>query len=282
MTFISTVIAKQGIILSADSKELVQGGQLLWNDFADLFKLKNSNEDDTTPCISPTEIKEKFIVNSQLTKGRVKSTDRGKKIFPLGTHSAILISGNANPGGQEYPITIKNIRNKVSTSGDNSLNNIVQTTFMELQGLLTGDTSDGKHETELLVCGLDEAENKFKVFRFLFNDKAIMDANGNPEKTATGGWVKEKVFVQFERNVLLNTAGWTSYVGELGVLNQHNFEIDLPQAFELSKRIMNLVVTIENISNEITGIGGKIYHAAITKDGFFWVDSETDVMNLLT
>jgi hypothetical protein len=35
------------------------------------------------------------------------------------------------------------------------------------------------------------------------------------------------------------------------------------------------------ISHEITGIGGKILYAVITKEGFQWVNTEADVMNLI-
>ncbi|MBI4947229.1 MAG: hypothetical protein HY840_12615 [Bacteroidetes bacterium] len=281
MTFISSVIAKQGIILAADSKELIQGGQLLWKDFDDILKLKNTNEDDTKFCISPKEIKDKFKENAQLTDGRVKSTDGAKKIFQLGSHSAILISGNANPAGQEYSEIIERIKSKVSSSGDNSFQKIIETTFAELSAILTVDISDDKHQTEFLVCGFDEADSKFKVYRFAFTDKLVMDEEGNAKRTATGGLIKEKIFKQFERNVLLNTSGWTDFVGELGTINNLSLEIELSQAFELSKKIMDLVVAIESIRHSITGIGGKIYFAAITADGFFWVNSETDVMNLL-
>jgi len=279
MTFISTVIARQGIILSADSKELVQGGQLMWKDFDEILKQKNTNEDDTTISISPKEITDKFKNNAQLTKGRVKSTDGARKLFQIGTHSAILLSGVANPNGQEFSTIIQTIRDSVQTSTDSSFANILNTTFSIIYPLITADTSDDKHQSEYLFCGLDEIDNKFKVFRFFFNDKIRMDANGQSEKNATGGWIKDKYFHKTERTALLNTSGWTNYIGELGTINQEGLNIDLPEAFRLSKNIMDLVVTIENISNVITGIGGRIYHAAITKDGFYWVDTETEVMN---
>jgi hypothetical protein len=281
MTFISTVIAKQGIILSADSKELVQGGQLMWKDFDDILKSKNTTEDDTTESISPIEIKEKFKENALLTKGRVKSTDGAKKIFQIGSHSAILLSGVANPSGQDFSTIIQTIRDAVQTSLDTSITNILNITYLTIESLIIADTSDDKYQSEYLFCGMDELDNKFKVFRFCFQDKFKMDASGNIEKDANGQIIREKYFSKYERNVLLNTSGWTNYVGELGTINQVNLAIELPQAFDLSKKIMDLVVTIENISNEITGIGGRIYYAAISKDGFFWVDSEAEVMNLI-
>ena len=281
MTFISTVVAGQGIILTADSKELVQGGQLMWKDFAEILKQKNTNEDDITESISPKEITDKFKANAQLAKGRVKSTDGAKKIFQIGSHSAILLSGIANPNGQEFSTIIQTIRDNVETSADNSFINILNTTFSIIDPLISADTSDNKHQSEYLFCGLDESDNKFKVFKFFFNDKVRMDAIGQPEKNADGSWIKDKYFHKIERTALLNTSGWTSYIGELGTINQVGLDVDLSQAFQLSKNIMNLVVTIENISNVITGIGGRVYYAAITKNGFFWVDTETEVMNLI-
>jgi hypothetical protein len=281
MTFISAVIARQGIILTADSKELVQGGQLLWKDFDDLIQQKNSHEDDTTLCIAPKEITDKFKGNAQLSKGRVKSKDGAKKLFQIGTHTAILISGVANPSGHEFATIIEQIKNTLTISNDYTFINTLKTTFSILDPLITADTSDDKSQSEYLFCGLDDSDNSFKVFRFFFNDRVRMDANGNPQKNPDGSWIKDKYFHKVERTVLLNTSGWTNFVGELGTINQVSLTLDLPQAFLLSKNIMDLVVTIENISNEITGIGGRIFCAAITKDGFVWVDTETEVMNLL-
>jgi len=42
-----------------------------------------------------------------------------------------------------------------------------------------------------------------------------------------------------------------------------------------------LAVTIEEISHEIIGIGGNIIYAVITENGFQWVNSEADIMNLI-
>lgn len=281
MTFISTVISRQGIVLSADSKELVQGGQLMWKDFDDILKSKNITENNTEESISPKEITDKFKANAQLTKGRVKSKDGAKKIFQIGQHSAILLSGVANPSGQEFSIIIQTIKDEITSSDDTSFDSILNITYSTIEPLIVADTSDDKHQSEYLLCGLDEQDNKFKVFRFCFQDKIKMNTNGKPEKDTNGQVIRKKYFGKYERNVLLNTSGWTNYIGELGTINNANLDIELPQAFDLSKRIMDLVVTIENISNEITGIGGKIYYAAITKDGFFWVDSEAEVMNLI-
>ena len=281
MTFISTIISRQGILLSADSKELVQGGQLMWKDFDEILNQKNTKENETLECISPKEITDKFKANAQLTKGRVKSTDGAKKIFQIGNHSAILLSGIANPGGQEFSTIIQTIKKSIQASSIITFNNILNTTFSIIEQLIEADKSEDKHQSEYLFCGLDENDDKFKVYRFFFNDKYRMDANGGTEKNADGNLITDKYFHKTERSILLNNSGWTNYIGELGSINQVDLNIDLHQAFQLSKNIMDLVVTIENISQKITGIGGRIYYAAITKEGFFWVNSETDVMNLL-
>jgi hypothetical protein len=280
MTFISTVIAKQGIILSADSKELVQGGQLIWKDFDAFLQQKGLKDEDMTPSISPKEITDIFQASSNSSKGRVKSFDGAMKIFQIGSHSAILLSGIANPNGQEFSTLIQRIKDNLAALSDNSFNTILEITFSTIESVISADTSEDKFQSEYLFCGFDESTDTFRVVRFFFNQRWKMDENGQPKKDEKGITIKEKYFAKAENSVFLNTSGWTHYVGELGSLNHAQPVANLRQAFELSKRIIDLVVTIENITNQITGIGGKIYHAVITKEGFFWVNTEADVMNL--
>jgi|GEM_PF-5505814 hypothetical protein len=281
MTYISTVIAKQGIILSADSKETVEGGHLLWDHFDEILKRHDLNEDDEKERISPKEIKDKFKEVAQKTGGRVKSTDGAKKIFQIGSHTALLVAGKANPAGKNYEVIVGEIKDALMKPENKSFTNILNITFAGIEKYINNDTSDGIYETELIFCGLDEKDNKFKVFRFLFNDRYFYDEKKKIKVGDDGKPLVEKFFGRGERTQMLNTGGWTKIVSELGILNSLHLEIELTQAFELSKRIMDLVVTIESIMNSVPGIGGKIYYAAITEKGFYWIESEADIMNLL-
>ncbi len=280
MTFISAIIAKEGVVVSTDSKELLQGGNLLWQDFDDILQKKGTDEEDQKECISPFEITEKFKASAQINKGRIRSIDGATKIFQIGTHSVILVAGAANPSGKEFEAIIDEIKKLIDISSNNTLSNIKDITFSTIEKYISQDKSEDRFSSEYLFCGYDIEENRFKVIKFFFNDKRVME-NGQFVKDENGKYIEEKYFMHYDTNQILNTAGWKEYVGELGVFNHQMKSISIVQAFRLSKNIMNLVVTIEEIVNKITGIGGRNYTAIIIKSGFFWVDSETQVMNLM-
>jgi len=277
MTFIATIITKEGIVLSADSKELIQGGQLLWDDFDEILKKKNIEENSEELLISPKEIQEKFKAQSKINSGRVKSFDGAKKIYKINKHFAILIAGKANPGGQNYNITIEQIDKAINNSGDYSFDNCLDITFKKIEELLEKD-GDEKFESENLFCGYDTLNNNFRLFKFFFNTKREMQ-NGNFKKDENGNFIETKYLKKIELKQALTTGGWVSCIRDLGEFNQINPSLDLKQGFLLIEKIMKLAVTIEEVTQSITGIGGKIYYAIITKQGFFWINGEVDIMN---
>lgn len=283
MTFISSVTTQEGIILAADSMELIQGGELKWTDFAEIIEEKGVPDDSTDPCISPKELLDKFAANAQVLKGRIRSFDGAKKLFQISSHCAILISGIANPNGIEFSQIIEMVKAAVNASDDKSFEAILNITFNTIEPIITRDPSDDqdKATVKYLFCGLDEITNQFKVFMFFFNDRYLLDEYQKPIRNEQGMPTKVKYFEKSNQTQLLNTAGWTQYIGELGTLNRADLNISLAEAFELSEKIMDLVVTIENVTHKVTGIGGKIFYAAITKKGFHWINTETDVMNIL-
>lgn len=277
MTFIASTLTTEGIVLTADSKELISGGQLLWKDFDDILLLKKEDEDSENFSISPKEIKEKFIANSKITNSRVMSIDSAQKLFKITDHTAILIAGKANPGEQEFETSIKEIIELIDKSGEMTFDNSLKITFEYIESLFAKDNEE-KYESENIFCGYDSVSESFKVIRFFFADKLVME-NGTAKKDKDGRTIKTKIFSKSESKSILQTGGWTKCINELGEFNITNPSINLRQGFLLLNRIMNLAVTIEEITQKITGIGGKIYYAIITKKGFAWVDSEADIMN---
>ena len=56
--------------------------------------------------------------------------------------------------------------------------------------------------------------------------------------------------------------------------------ITLEHAFDLSKNLMDLVITVERISNRIPGVGGTIRYGVVAAGGFKYIDGRTDVLNI--
>lgn len=278
MTFISAVIATQGLILTADSKELVEGGHFFWEDFEGLLGEKGKSDESEDECISPKEITEIFQQGGKKIKGRVKSTDRGKKLFQINHHTALLTAGTANPGGKEFPEIVKEIQQKIDNSHDNSLNNVVKIISDNLNELKPCEQDSS---STYLVCGFDKSDATFKVYRLeCYCKKMWLDKDGKPQKDSNGQPICDKELSNCRSESVINVAGMVGFHFQR-FCSEVEKNPDLLQAFELSKRLMDLVVTVESISHSITGIGGRIYFAAITENGFSWVNTETDVQNLL-
>ena len=279
MTLITSIRTKNGILLSADSKELTSGGNLLWADFDDILKLKNEDENSENQCISPKEITDKFKANSQINRGRIKSKNGARKIFKLNDFSALLIAGLANPNNIEFPEIIREINQIQIDNSDYSLDFVIETSFNKLKEYLDLDSRDGKFESEYFLCGFDNVTCEFKIYRFWFNDKYIME-NGKPKLDEKNVPLREKYFAKRESNEMLNISGWTNYLRDLTTLNQLGLEISFEKAYSLNSAIMNLAIQMENTSQDVTGIGGKIYKAIIDKNGFKWINDERDIYDL--
>lgn len=278
MTFISSIKTNQGIVLSADSKELLQGGYLLWEDFQKLLNKKSETENSQNNCICPNELNELFQSRSLLTKGRIRSIDGVKKIFQITNHIAILISGKANPGGQEFSTTVSTIKNKINTERISDFNEIVEAIFEETKIQFQKDKDD-KLDSEHIICGYDLGADVFKVFKLDFRDKFTPDGNGGWLKDKDGNTIREKVLYKTEFKQVLTTGGMTNCIRELSEFNSKNPSLTLDQAFNLSKQILKLAVTIEEYTELIPAIGGQIYFATITKKGFCWLAENESILN---
>ncbi|RZK42678.1 MAG: hypothetical protein EOO90_06465 [Pedobacter sp.] len=280
MTYISAIKTTEGIVFSADSKELLAGGLFLWEDFQELVAAKSTTEKSVKKLFSAKDIHQLIQKRSQLIAGRIRSTDRGLKLFNIGDTCALAVAGKANPGGKEWPEIISLIENEVGASDEDTLTNIIETTFKIVGGLFKKDGAE-KFTAETLIGGYDRTTNQFVLYRFYFAERFKLHANGDIKLDKKGKPMKERTFSKVLRDDKLSTGGWTTFVSELGNFNRLPVSINLQQGFRLAQRITELAVVIEDIQNEVPGIGGPIRYAVIVKKGFFWVSSEAEALNCL-
>jgi len=283
MTLIASVKTRQGIVMCADSKEITKGGQLLWTDYEPLLRAKGLSDESEEISISPKEIADIFkktIMESD--EGRLKSTDTGLKLFMIDHFSALLTSGTANPGGMEFTDIVTEIRSKIDSESFKSFESSLAITFDYLTQVFEKD-SEEKFKSQLIFCGYDGIIKKYRTFVFWFSFRRLVDEHGKDKTDEKGFPLQERVFIkkEIEENTPLAIKGWVNCLSSLGEFNQNPPTMTLLQGFKLIKRIMELAVTIEEISHEITGIGGNIIYAVITEKGFQWVNSEADIMNLI-
>jgi hypothetical protein len=283
MTLIASIKTNQGIVMCADSKEITKGGQIMWTDYEPLLKAKGLSDESEEVAISPKEIADIFRKKiNESDEGRIKSTDTGLKLFKIDNFSALLTSGTANPGGNEFTDIIKEIHIKIDTENEKSFDTSLSITFNHLVQVFEKD-GDEKLQSQLIFCGYDKGAAKFRTFIFWFNLRRFYDDQGNFKKNDQGGFLEERYLAnkEIEDETPLTIKGWVNCLSSLGEFNQNPPKMNLLQGFKLIKRIMELAVTIEEISHDITGIGGTILYAVITEKGFQWVNSESDIMNLI-
>jgi hypothetical protein len=278
MTFILTIKTDKGIILAADSKELLQGGYLQYDDFSRLLKKKHLKENSRKPSLSPAEIGALIQKRSKLTGGRIRSIDGAKKIFRVTDDTAILIAGKADPGGKDFAKTIKKIQQEVSKSPLISFDDILRKIFSGIETLFENDADD-KLDSQYIFCGYDKNTHRFRTIKFFFDDKVISDGQNGWVKNSDGSLKKVKYFRKAEDPQILVSGGLTQYIRELAEFNKTNASMSLTQAFEVCQKVLDLAVTLENIVHKIPAIGGEISYAMITENGFTWIINETDILN---
>jgi hypothetical protein len=281
MTLIAAIKTRQGIVMTADSKEMVQGGQLLWTDFETILRSRSLDEDSDQPAISPADLKEVFRTTAQANdNGRIKSTDTGLKLFKLTEFTGLSTTGTANPGGLEFSQVVTNIQSKLEHIG-HSFELICDTAFNCFAELFEAD-GENKYKNMIIFCGYDQQQNVFRSFVFFYNQRWVADGLGGFKRDENGRNLNEFYFhkqeIDNDRPLILK--GWVNCLQSLESYNQAAPDISLIQGFTLLQKIMELGVTIEEITHEVTGIGGKILFAVITKTGFCWIESEADIRNL--
>ncbi|QQL49905.1 hypothetical protein [Mucilaginibacter ginkgonis] len=281
MTLIAAIKTRQGIVMTADSKEMIQGGQLLWSDFETILQAKSLHEDFEQPAISPAELKELFRTTAQANdNGRIKSMNTGLKLFKLTEFTGLSTTGTANPGGLEFSQIIVNIQSKLKST-DLSLDEICDIAFNYFENLFETD-GENRFKNNIIFCGYDWQKEIFRSFVFYYNEKRVLDCKGGFKLDVNRVPVTKRFFykqeVNDDRPLILK--GWVGCLQSLDTYNQKAPNIDLIQGFILLNKIMELGVTIEEISHVITGIGGKILYAVITKEGFRFVENEADVRNI--
>ncbi len=281
MTFISAIKASGGIVVAADGLELRQGGTILWQHFDEILKAKNISEDETTEKISPAELKEKFRLYGQEIGNRIVSFDIAKKLFKITDNSCLQIAGMADLNGKTVDELVKEAVSVIETGGNFSYNNcenIIKKTF---EDNLKADAANNM-TTELIYSGLNEATTSFEFSHIKWEKDWVRDGSGRPQRDAGGRVIEDWYFRKINNQTAwFCIAGWTNYLDDFDKIN-HTVKtpITLEQAFDFSKSLMDLVVTVEKISNKIPGVGGTVRYGVITATGFKYIDGKTDILNL--
>jgi hypothetical protein len=280
MTFISSIVTKEGILLASDSFELTQGGMLIWDDFVEILASKGVGEDDTVACISPVDIANKFKETAQKRNSRIKNKGGAVKTFKLSDNSALQVAGNVVINGKEISEIVSEINTAFITSSTSDAEQLKIIAYNILKENIEKDSSDSA-EYEFIFSVFNPADVSFNSCKFFLentflrddNNRVIMD--GNQPKMGN-------VFICGSFRNWFNIAGWVNFFREMNNLNTvySDCPFSLIQAFDISESLMQLVVNMEASLNEIPGIGGVIQYSIITKDGFKYISSKSDILNL--
>ncbi len=281
MTFISAIKASKGIVVAADGLELRQGGTILWQHFDEILKAKSLSEDDTTDKISPAELKEKFKTYGEEIGNRIVSFDVAKKLFKITNNSCLQIAGMADLNNKTVDVLVGEAVLAIETSGNLSYSNcesIIKKTF---EDNLRADASNNM-TTELIYSGINEATTLFEFSHIKWEKDWVRDDSNRPQRDASGNVVQDWFFRKVNHpSAWFCIAGWINYLDDFDKIN-HTIKtpITLEHAFDLSKNLMDLVITVERISNRIPGVGGTIRYGVVAAGGFKYIDGRTDVLNI--
>ncbi len=281
MTFISAIKAKNGIIVVADGLELKQGGTILWQHFDEILKARDLSENDTADKIAPAEIKEKFRSYGEEIGNRIVSYDVAKKLFKITEDSCLQIAGMADINNKTVDDIVKEIISEIEISGNLEYGNCETIIKKAFEDNLRADATND-HSTELILSGINRETGHFEFSHIKWDKDIVRASSGKPQLNADGKMYQEWFFRKINPpSTWFCIAGWINYLDDFDKIN-HTIKtpITLEQAFDLSKNLMDLVITVEKISNRIPGVGGTVRYGVITAGGFKYIDGRTDVLNI--
>lgn len=281
MTFISAFRTPKGIVVASDSLELKQGGVILWQHFDEILRAKSISEDDTTDKISPFELKEKFRTYGDEIANRIASFDGAKKIFKITDTSCLQIAGMADINNKTVDEIVIEVTTSITNSGNSDYSNCENLIKQIFEGHLKADTKND-NSTELIYSGIDQTNGLFEFSHIKWEKDWVRGSDGRPQLDGSGKHHQDWFFKKVNHpSAWFCIAGWTSYLGDFDKINHVlKTPITLEQAFDLSKSLMDLVVTVEKISNKVPGVGGTIRFGIITSLGFKFIDSKSDILNI--
>jgi hypothetical protein len=206
MTFITSFIASNGIVVAADSLELIQGGMIKWEHFDEILKAKNLSDEDKTDKISPFEIREKFRLYHEETKGRITNFDGAKKIFKITDTSCLLIAGKADIGAKTVDEIVDETISAIKTVGSQEVSisaNIIKDVF---EKHITAETEIDR-TTELIYSGINQSTGLFAFVHIKWEQDIVRDDKGVPKLNDKGRPYQDWVFKRVNPSTLLNKCG---------------------------------------------------------------------------
>ncbi len=106
MTFISSVIAKEGVAIISDSLVTTSHPVIEFNDFVKFFESKSKKTKNSSIKLDPKEIVDLFETKPHHTK------DFEEKLFEYDKYTAITTAGSANINGKRIKDIIEEIKDK--------------------------------------------------------------------------------------------------------------------------------------------------------------------------
>lgn len=307
MTFIASVVAKNGVVVITDSFVTSSLPTIQFPEFWAYYQRKKS--ESTTDQI-PLQLNDIFNL---FQRRPVHTKDYEDKLFQFGQFSAITTTGAAELNGRKISDIIEEIRDKLIGNPAytkksielkvkafiHELNRIVAThisTYKQFEGVrfLYTNYNPKLRKTSIFrinvnSCNEQDLNNtKFKICDFTPSiegtEYVVTDGQNNlTENVLTGDYFKlrrltdkllDKISQDFKIEIPPNYS--SDLIGDsnfsddfLGDYQQTKLShLSLQQAVDLAMLLMRLEIDFQKYTKDIPTVGGNIRLAIIDKDGF--------------
>lgn len=308
MTFIASVVAKDGVAIIADSLVTTSMYVIEMQSFNDYVRSKNTGDENAQISLDMTEISNLFTLKPSHTK------DYEDKLFKYDDYTAITTAGNA----QINDLHIREIvDNKVKLNGQNAnfltmpleekiadfcsylTNNIkehlqkysrIDTTVFIFTHFVAEENRTIIYKIETNQASKDDLQDENFVFVPIPSEQKSLKVvsegqNRIAEKILLGGFgtiyeVVPKIIKKIAADYKLEVD--TKYITDIvdfcmteEVLSEVNVirltELSLQQAVELASLLMKIEIAFQKYTRNIPTVGGVIKVAYINRDGFKFV-----------
>ncbi len=311
MTFIASVIAKEGVAVIADSLVTSMRPVLEFNDFINYIDQKLNNGQPVK--IDPGEVFKLFEIKPSHTK------DYEDKLFQYGKYGAITTAGNASINGQRIKKLVQKAHKVLKPSDRGDLASI-EKKVKDLTGFVTDEVkvflskNNSISTTVLLYTTYSRLLNKVFVYKINVNatkDSALDDPDyefvtvsleSNSMSVVCEGQNRQSERLLLgDFNVLFEKLPYivkrvakdfnipeeritNEYLSDLlhdnTIMTQESIndikmfrlrDLSLQQAVDLANLLMRIEIDIQKYTENIPSVGGVIKLAVIDNDGFRFI-----------
>lgn len=311
MTFIASVIAKDGVAVVADSLVTTSSYVLGYGDFRKFLDSKKNPDGTVADSIQVTDLVKKFEKKPSYTK------DYEEKLFQYDKYSAITTAGSAKINGKKIADIIDDIISKrVHKRGyyRKLLKTKIKDFCAELDIIARAHLATHKsiESTIFIFTNYDPRNHKTNIYRITINsanEKTLQDPkfelvtqtktydveyvvcdgqNGISERVLYGNltiaaglskWLLDRIEKDHKLKITPAYRDQIEKDIQPGVIDGLKIsklgDLSLQQAVDLAYLLLKVEMDFQKYTEEIPTVGGVIKLAVINKEGFKYISGES-------